>query len=338
MDNNTTTQWSDMATKMVNTWAETGTQMWKSWFELMGSMPTVPPIAETQTAVQDFAQRFLDNRAVMIRFLELSVSAWQDILPKIETGDDWQTILSKYTEKLRHQLNEFPASATQISENTAQLWQLYLQETQKIAQLWTEPLGLSMGPLSKMMMGDSGAVIELNNLYWNVYERTLGNLIQTPSLGQTREYNAKLLAGFDAWAQLYKATSDYQVVLANIQVRSFEELMKELVSLAEKGETVKNWRHFQQVWSNVADRVFAEAFQSEENLKLRGNFLNAINAYRLHQQELMELSMKMMNLPTRSEVDEIHKTIYELRKEVKSLKKRLASYEHPTPPSTPPLS
>jgi archaellum component FlaC len=36
--------------------------------------------------------------------------------------------------------------------------------------------------------------------------------------------------------------------------------------------------------------------------------------------------MKMMNLPIRSEVDEIHKNIYELRKEVKSLKKKLAQY------------
>jgi polyhydroxyalkanoate synthesis regulator phasin len=37
----------------------------------------------------------------------------------------------------------------------------------------------------------------------------------------------------------------------------------------------------------------------------------------------MEIYLRSMNLPTRSEVDEIHRTIYELRKEVKSLKKAL---------------
>ena len=37
--------------------------------------------------------------------------------------------------------------------------------------------------------------------------------------------------------------------------------------------------------------------------------------------------MKMMNMPLRSEVDEVHKNIYELRKEVKALKKALAKYE-----------
>ena len=34
----------------------------------------------------------------------------------------------------------------------------------------------------------------------------------------------------------------------------------------------------------------------------------------------MELSLNMMNMPTRKEIDEIHKTIYELRKEIKQLK------------------
>jgi polyhydroxyalkanoate synthesis regulator phasin len=46
--------------------------------------------------------------------------------------------------------------------------------------------------------------------------------------------------------------------------------------------------------------------------------------YRLYQQQLMEVVLKMYDLPTRGEVDEIHHSIYELRKEIKSLKKAVA--------------
>ena len=46
--------------------------------------------------------------------------------------------------------------------------------------------------------------------------------------------------------------------------------------------------------------------------------------FRLYQQQLMEVFLKMYGLPTRTEVDEIHHSIYELRKEVKNLKKVLA--------------
>ncbi len=52
--------------------------------------------------------------------------------------------------------------------------------------------------------------------------------------------------------------------------------------------------------------------------------MKSATLYRLYQQQLVEVFLKMYDLPTRSEGDEIHHSIYELRKEVKSLKKALA--------------
>lgn len=320
--------WSNIATEYVNTWAETGNKMWKSWFELMGSIPTPNPPADAPAEFKDVAQRFFDNREVLVRFIKLSSEAWKDIFPRIESGEDWQSIVTKYSEQMRNQLTEFSNAYLKASKSANELWQLYLKEIQKLGQIWLDPMGLSVGTMGKAVTGHSSALIELNNFYWNLlYEETFGSLTQTPLLGPTRELSAKILSGFEAWKDLYKASCDYQVVLGDIQVRSFEALMRELVTLAEKGKAVKDWKEFQQVWSQVADNVFEESFCKEENLKVRGKFLNALNTYRVKQQDLMELYLEMMNIPSRSEVDEIHKTIYELKKQVKSLKKKLAEYE-----------
>lgn len=319
-----TAQWTEMATKMVNTWAEMGTQMWKSWFDLMAAVPTPEQVSAAKPEVKTATERFISNRDLFVRFLELSVKAWQDMLPKVESGGDWQSILNSYNEQLRQQFGNFPLSALKASQDTAQLWQLYMKEMQTVFQLWGSPIGLSLEPLSKISLGDTSGLLELNNLYWDLYQRSLGGFVQAPSLGLNRELNAKLMDGFDAWTKLYKATLDYQVVISDIQLRSFDALMKKLVELAEKGQKVENWRDFQTLWSQVADDVFAEAFKSENNLKLRGNFINALNAYRVYQQEIMELNMKVLNAPLRSEVDEIHQSIYELKKEIKALKKQLS--------------
>jgi class III poly(R)-hydroxyalkanoic acid synthase PhaE subunit len=187
-----------------------------------------------------------------------------------------------------------------------------------------EPLRQSLEIVSRTMVGYAWALSELYNLYWEIYEKTFGSFVQSPSLGYTREFNNKLLKSFDTWINFNKASFDYQVVLVDVWVRAFEELMRELVSSQEKGETVQNWRQFLQVWSSVVDRVFAQTFRSEDALQIRGNFLNAAMTYRLHNQQLMEVFLKMNDLPVRSEVDEIHRSIYELRKEIKSLKKSLA--------------
>ncbi len=319
-----TAQWTDMATKMVNTWTEMGTQMWKSWFDVMAAVPTPEQVSAAKPEVKTATERFMNNRDLFVRFLELSASAWKDMLPKVESGGDWQSILNSYNEQLRQQFGNFPMSAMKTSQDTAQLWQLYMKEMQTFSQLWGTPLGLSLEPWSKVGLGDTSGLLELNNLYWDLYQRSLGGFVKAPGLGQNRELSAKLMDGFDAWTKLYKANLDYQVVISDVQIRSFDALMKKLVALAEKGQKVENWRDFQGLWSQVADDVFAEAFKSEDNLKLRGNFINALNAYRVYQQELMELNMKMLNAPIRSEVDEIHQSIYELKKEIKALKKQLS--------------
>jgi class III poly(R)-hydroxyalkanoic acid synthase PhaE subunit len=178
--------------------------------------------------------------------------------------------------------------------------------------------------MNSAALGDRSTSTELSNLYWDIYEKIFGSFLNSPSLGYSRELNNKWLKGFDSWINLYKASFDYQVVLADVWVRTFEELMRELVSSEEKGETLQNWRQFLQVWSRVVDRVFAETFRSSDALEIRGKFLNAAMTYRLQQQQLMEVFLKMNDLPIRSEVDEIHRSIYELRKEIKSLKKSLA--------------
>ena len=110
--------------------------------------------------------------------------------------------------------------------------------------------------------------------------------------------------------------------------------MEDLLAQAKDGKPVKTWKEFQQRWAISADQVFEEAFCEEKNLKVRGKFINALNRYRIQQQGILEEWLKTFNLPTRSEVDEIHQTIYQLRKEVKSLKKSLEEKRKRTQPRT----
>ena len=190
-------------------------------------------------------------------------------------------------------------------------------------ELWVGLLRLSLEIVSKALVSYALALSELANLYWDIYEKTFGTVLQSPSLGYTREFNNKLFKSFDAWINFYKANFEYQVVLVDVWLKAFEELTRELASSQEKGETLQNWQQFLQVWSSVFDRVFAQTFRSADALEIQGKFLNSAMTSRLYQQQLMEVFLKMLDLPTRSEVDEIHRSIYEMRKEIKSLKKAL---------------
>lgn len=316
-----TPSWSESANQLVNTWTETGTQMWQSWSALMG---LVPPPSSASVRAQPEAkfvnQRLMDNQELFLRFFQLSFKAWQDIFPKVEAGENWQPVVNKYTKQIYQQLSEYSRATIGANQDTTELWKLYIKETQKFSQLWTASLETGLEPKQPL--------IEIDQLYWNLlYKESYGSLMQSPLLGPTRELSGKLLGAFDAWIQLYRADISYQVVLANVQIRSFEELMRKLILRSQKGEKIEDWRQFQKIWGYIADGVFEREFCSEDNLKIRGKFLNAVNTYNIHQQELMELWMKWLNVPVRSEVDEIHKNIYELRKEMKTLKKARSQFE-----------
>jgi class III poly(R)-hydroxyalkanoic acid synthase PhaE subunit len=215
-------------------------------------------------------------------------------------------------------------AAVKVTQNQAELWQIYVKGLQKLTQLWAESLQQSLESGTGSLGGYAGALIELSNLYWNMYEKTFGSVLQSPNLGYAREFNNKLLKSFDAGINFYKANLDYQIVLLDVWLKASEELMRELVSSEEKGETIQDWQQLLQVWSSVFDGVFLQRFRAEDALEVRGNLLNSATINRLYQQQLMEVFLKMYDLPSRREVDEVHHNIYELRKEVKSLKKVLA--------------
>ena len=78
------------------------------------------------------------------------------------------------------------------------------------------------------------------------------------------------------------------------------------------------------LWTRGAERIFLDAFRTERYTLAQGKLLNSTMQYRMAQGRVLEEYLEMFGLPTRSEIDEAHRRIYELRKEVKALKKQMA--------------
>ncbi|MBW4564742.1 MAG: hypothetical protein KME32_27185 [Mojavia pulchra JT2-VF2] len=199
----------------------------------------------------------------------------------------------------------------------SEVWQLYAKGLQKLSQLWLEPLWESVESLSRQPTGDLSAWIEL------LTPSTLENVLQSPKLGYSREFTHQLFQGIDAWINLQRASIDYQLVLLDVWANAFEKLLLTLATSEENHQTLHQWQQLLQLWSSIFDREFAQKFAYEDTLQIRGKFLSASMANKLRQQQLMEILLKLNDLPTRNEVDEIHRSIYDLRKELKSLKKQL---------------
>jgi class III poly(R)-hydroxyalkanoic acid synthase PhaE subunit len=110
---------------------------------------------------------------------------------------------------------------------------------------------------------------------------------------------------------------------------SVETVIETLVEKGKKGEKIESVRDLNRLWLDSADDVFTKMYASEEYLEAQHRLSKAGMTYKIMQQDVVEMTLKGLNLPTRSELDDAYKTLYELRKEVKSLKKALREQAKP---------
>jgi class III poly(R)-hydroxyalkanoic acid synthase PhaE subunit len=332
-------------------WADAQQQFWDVWQGMIGT-PEKPSAPYTQLfeqwrdlavkALENWsgddmitrlvAEQFVNSQTALLRFVEMTVNAWAEIGPKMAAGEDWQA----YADAMRQQFAETYAGTTEASEDLNELWALYMAEWQRLSQPWMEPLQRTATLGASILSGrGSDELVELTNLYWDAFEQTFGSLLQAPGLGLTRELNEKIARGFDRWLDYRRASADYQRKLADAWSEAFEELVSEMAGLSEKGGTISSIRDLLLLWGQVADRVFVKTFQTDEYVQIQGQFLNAAMAYRIQQREIMEIYLQANDIPTRSEVDEAHRNIYELRKEIKALKKQVADMQKASTPPKP---
>ncbi|NJN67495.1 MAG: class III poly(R)-hydroxyalkanoic acid synthase subunit PhaE [Chloroflexaceae bacterium] len=213
-------------------------------------------------------------------------------------------------------------------ERMVDLWRLYMGHLQTVAQPWMKSWQQTPGHLGVAMAGEGGSeLIDLTRLYWNAYDQTMGSITGMPGVGFTRELEEKLAKGFASWQQAVQAMNEYQLLMADAWSGVHEQVLREMMTLAEQGKPIQSIRDLVKLWTGAADKSFDEIFRSEKYAQVQGAFVRTYMEYRIHEQQIVDEMMKYSHIPTRTEMDEAHRNIYELRREVKALKKALRETE-----------
>lgn len=331
---------------MMDAWLESQKLLWESWASLVSAKPLAQETApssspidlwqqimresarafteSTASIARNTAEQFLTAQETGLRFMEFTAKAWEALAPKMVAGEDWRGDLQEVVEQFRQGWLKLPETTAAGTQDMNQLWALYLKQWQAFGQPWDAALRQAPEHLSRILTGDSKALVGLSNLYQHAYQDSLARLVTSPGLGLTREFNEKFQQGFDAWVTWQLATLEYQGVVNQIWEKAFEKFFQDLLSLAEKGETINNLRDLILLWTRGAEEVFTENFRGEAYVLAQGKMLNASMKYRERERAIIETFLNLYSLPTRSELDEAHRRIYELRKEVKALQKAVA--------------
>jgi polyhydroxyalkanoate synthase subunit PhaE len=160
---------------------------------------------------------------------------------------------------------------------------------------------------------------------WVGAENGWGAWLNSPSLGAGRERNERMNGVTLAWLELTRARAEYSAVMFTAWHAVAEASMRELVSRSRQQQLPPDLRSFTSLFVKLADGILAQTFASSSYLEVQRQLLQAEAAYRRREAELVDDVATGGHFATRRQLDELHREIYELRRELRGLRKMQAT-------------
>jgi class III poly(R)-hydroxyalkanoic acid synthase PhaE subunit len=102
-------------------------------------------------------------------------------------------------------------------------------------------------------------------------------------------------------------------------------LLETMLRERKSDHGINNYRELYDLWVECGEQVFAQVAHSESYAKLQAQLGNAAIKLRARQQAMIERGLKYFDLPTRAELNTVHKQMREQRERIATLEAQLAA-------------
>jgi len=333
---NTTNNWMNNMQQFTNTnpfnmdaWKNTTSDMnniINQWYQMLSNGFSEWQGHLQNGTTQDAFRNMLNSSESFTKFYEMWAPMWKSIQDKTFNTDMYKQFMNPaaYQEFMDKFFGFMP-------EGTRQ----YMQQMTTMMQDGAKQFGSNgMNGLNQMrqmmstMPGMNGNEMFTNMLstYQNM-QTMMQNAVSPIAKMVTPNQYTKNMA---EWQDIADRTMVYNIKNAQLQYMMYAQGTKVMDALAEsimhkveQGEEIKSMLALYQEWMSISDKNFVSLFESDEYSQLMAE----VSALQLKLRKDMEGQMEKMltNIPvaTRSEMDEMYKTIYDLKKEVRQLSKML---------------
>ena len=158
-------------------------------------------------------------------------------------------------------------------------------------------------------------------------EQPFETVLGLPRLADAPDLDRKLLQLLQAWFGMSLRSTQYGAVLAQVWIAAYGDFVKELQASAMAGTPMLGGRELLERWTALVNERLLRAQRSDSLLEAQRRLLDAVLTSRAAERELVEIGAKAADLPTRSELDDVHKTLHAVKRDLRALQRRLAAEE-----------
>jgi len=174
----------------------------------------------------------------------------------------------------------------------------------------------------RLIMEKSGfeSTQEFFDVWLRTCNATMGRLVEMPVMGPTREKSEKMMKGFSTFVNLYAAGMDTNSNFQSVFMEAMRRVHEKTGSEMEGEISPEKCKDFYKIWIETYSETFKEFLKSGHFASDMGKLNSHLMDFQKYNREMLEENyLKPMNLPTKTEIDEINKELYQLKKTVKEL-------------------
>ena len=161
-------------------------------------------------------------------------------------------------------------------------------------------------------------------LYKNEWQKYL----HIPKIGLPRELHEQVTDMVDK-ANIFHS---YLAELFYLFSLPFEQTnyitQQRIKAMLEKGEIENEPAQFYNEWIKILEGNFMQLLKSEEYTGLLSNLIRSLAEYKEIKNELTNICLKELQIPTNKDLDEVYKELYIMKKKVAELTKKLEKLEN----------
>jgi polyhydroxyalkanoate synthesis regulator phasin/DNA-binding ferritin-like protein (Dps family) len=278
---------------------------------------------------KDTFKNFFEGSQVYLKLQEFWQPAFEafkggqfnaDTLKKFYQPDAYKQI----TEQLFH--NQFSnVNMKEVFDASVKNIHEFFSKNNNLSKEYTQAFESISKEYPQLISGDFGKLSELYKNANNVFSKTFEPILKLAGAGKEKEAIEENIALLDK-------ISEFSVKQAQLQYHLYATTQKAIESSAKKSfekftpETAQaqGFNEFYNEWVKTNESLLTELFASEDFSKLKGELLNSSMDVKKHFEKQFENVFNVYPVVFRSEVDEVYKTIHDLKKQVKTLETRLA--------------
>jgi hypothetical protein len=222
---------------------------------------------------------------------------------------------------------------SQLQKQATQYADIYQQFGKPWGDAWADA---AKSQSSNFMQGNfkqpdfqpEALVLQMQAAY-AMLENTTGKLFSTPAVGKDREKMELMSKCAKAMSNFAANNIEYQQMMQVTGQEAMQAVVKTLAEKVEAGEKFEKFDEFFALWIDINEKTFNKLFQTKAFSQKRNAMTEAgFNARKLYN-EIVENELAGFPIARRSEMDEVYKLVYDLRKQVKSMETQIQELQIP---------